>query len=111
MRYLFGILSVLVFVWIGGIQAKNANYAQNPDGILITKNIPAGQHAIFLENNLSGTPDSDELDSIESVSILPETFYDFQQFVIKRISDDSSTLKPNLSCELLLDLPPPIISV
>ena len=112
MRHLLSILSVVIFVWIGSNQTECNDVVQKNERIQInTANNQDVRHAIFLDNNLSGTQDSDEPDNVESVSILPETFYDFQQFVIKRISDDSSTIKVNLYCELLLDLPPPVFSI
>lgn len=112
MRQLFAILFVLIFAVPGNSQAKDFHSKQFNNNLISIYSPGKTLHqSVFYRANFLDEPDSNDLDSFNCVSILPDLHRNLKQFKIFKITHESSQSGISLFNELLFDLPPPVIAI
>ena len=112
MRHIFIILFVLIFTLTGKSREQRISEPQvyGNSGI-ISDFSSIGHYAVIFEDNLIDNQDSNDFDGFDHVPVLPDTHVNFSQVEIGRVPETIVKIQSTLYCELLLDLPPPVISI
>lgn len=79
--------------------------------VCLTNKIPVAPDVTLSQGNLCDVQDLNDLDSFESGFVLLNSAYNFQSYKIENVAAVIERLQPVSVIELLLDLPPPMLSV
>lgn len=107
--------SILLFLLMIVVYHTHANdlsknsFSLNP--VFFTNEISVPPNVTLFQGNLYYEQDSNDLDSFETVFVLNNSTYNFQLYKIENVAVVFQRLQPVLVIELLLDLPPPMLSV
>ncbi|HSO85557.1 MAG TPA: hypothetical protein VLQ91_03330 [Draconibacterium sp.] len=112
MRQFTALVFVLVFAVAGKGQVQHFSLKQiSLNSISAANENSSGQYALFFQNGFFDEQDINDLDGCDCVFISPDSNFNSLQYEIKNVA----TILPRLLlihvCELLLDLPPPLLSV
>jgi hypothetical protein len=112
MRQIFIILFVFIFTLAGKSQEQRISKPHGYGNSAIISDFGSmGHYAVIFEDNLIANQDSNDLDGFDNISVLPDTHVNFNQVEIGRVPETTVKIQSTLFCELLLDLPPPVISI
>ena len=112
MRQFATILFVLIFAIAGSSYSQEYSQKQidcNP--VLIISGNSAGQNQVFFQNDYFDVQDTNDLDGFDPVFVLPFRHPYIQYSEIENVPNVISQLLLLQFGELLLDLPPPVLSV
>jgi len=112
MRKLTIILFVLVFAITGNSQQQSDSHKLfNLNSIFAFNEKSIFQNTFLSQNSLFDEQDTNDLDGIDFDFVFPDILEIFQQYKIKSVVAFFPRLQTVKVNELLLDLPPPVLSV
>jgi len=112
MRQFVTIIFVLIFALAGRSQSQDFSYKQiNCNTTFFANRNLSCQNPILFLNDCFDVQDTNDLDGFDSVIILSGTHCNFEYFEIKIAPAILPRLRLLQVGELLLDLPPPLLSV
>lgn len=112
MRQFAIIVFVLVLALAGKSKVQNISYKQiGCNSILAVNENSVYKNAIIFQDNFFDEQDTNDFDGFDCVFVLPDSNYNSQQYEIKSVAAVLLRLQLIYVGELLLDLPPPLLSV
>lgn len=111
MKQFTTIIFVLIFALAGKSQSQD--FSQNIAGctcVKFTNGSPSSQNPVIFEDFFYDGQDTNDIYGFDAVSVLPGLYHFFQHFEISSFKAATHSQQNIQIGELLLDLPPPLLS-
>ncbi len=111
MKQFATIIFVLIFALAGNSQSQDFSHnIAGCNSVKFTNGSPSSQNPIIFEDFFYDGQDTNDIYGFDAVSVLPGLYHFFQYFEISSFKAATQSQQNIQIGELLLDLPPPLLS-